>query len=39
MENPVQASSQQIDRFHSVLEDNYRPLQSINGRNIAHYIQ
>jgi carbonic anhydrase len=39
MENPVQASSQQIDRFHSVLEDNYRPIQSINGRNIAHFIQ
>jgi carbonic anhydrase len=39
MENPVQASSQQIDLFHSVLEDNYRPIQSINGRNIAHFIQ
>lgn len=38
-ENPVQASAQQIHRFHSVLEDNYRPLQSINGRNIAHFIQ
>ncbi|MGA1544704.1 MAG: carbonic anhydrase [Saprospiraceae bacterium] len=39
MENSVEASPQQIERFHEVLRDNYRPLQAINGRSISHYIQ
>lgn len=39
MENPVEASPQQIERFHNVLEDNYRPLQSLANRIISHHIE
>lgn len=39
MKNPVTASAAQIDALHSILHDNYRPAQELNGRIIREYQQ
>lgn len=36
MENPVEASHEQIDAFHAVEHDNARPTQDLNGRALKH---
>lgn len=36
MEEPLEASQAQLDAFSSILHDNYRPVQPLNGRTIKH---
>jgi len=35
LRNTVEASSDQLDNFSSILNDNYRPAQALNGRTIS----
>lgn len=37
MRTAAQASSAQIDNFHNILGDNYRPAQPLNGRSIGEF--
>ncbi len=37
MKTPVDASAAQIDAFHSIIHDNYRPIQPLNGRSIGEF--
>jgi len=35
LETPLEASSEQLEQFRKVLGDNYRPIQSLNGRLVV----
>lgn len=37
MKDPIQASAEQISNFHTILQDNFRPLQPLNGRTIGSF--
>jgi len=37
MKEPVQASAAQIENFHAIMHDNYRPLQDLNGRAVMEH--
>lgn len=37
-DTPVEASQEQINRLASLLHDDYRPLNDLNGRIIKHYV-
>ena len=37
MRTPVEASASQIQKFHDILHDNNRPVQSLNGRQIKEF--
>lgn len=34
LKNPVEASKEQIEKFSKILDNNYRPIQPLNGRKI-----
>ncbi len=35
--NPVEASAEQISKISKILDDNYRPVQDLNGRSVEFY--
>ncbi len=35
MKRPVEASAEQLSNFHTIMGDNYRPLQDLNGRTVT----
>lgn len=37
MKEPVKASKAQIDAFHAIMHENYRPIQSLKGRTIKQF--
>lgn len=37
MEEPVLASTSQIQHFEELMHENYRPLQALNGRSVRHF--
>ncbi len=37
MKNPIQISASQIENFHTIMHDNFRPTQPLNGRVIDDY--
>lgn len=37
MKTRVTASSAQIDKVHSIVHDNYRPVQPLNGRDLTEF--
>lgn len=39
MEHTVQATKAEIEAFTTILKDNYRPVQALNGRIIKHVIE
>ncbi len=37
MQTPIEASPEQIDRMYELMQDNYRPIQPLNGREIKAF--
>jgi len=37
LKNPVEASKEQIEKFSKILNNNYRPVQALNGRTVKLY--
>ncbi len=37
MKDPVQASATQINAFHAIMHDNFRPIQTLNGRSLREH--
>ena len=37
MKTPVEASADQISKFHTIMHDNNRPIQGLNGRTITEF--
>ncbi len=38
MKTPVQASSTQINAMHNIIQDNFRPVQALNGREVKEFL-
>ena len=39
LKTPVTASTEQIEKFSKILDNNYRPVQALNDREIKGYIE
>ncbi len=37
LKNPIEASREQLDKFSNILNNNYRPVQPLNGRKVKLY--